>query len=199
MNPDELTKRLNEILPSDRSVVTDGGHNLGYPAMHMSVPGPAYYRLTADFGAVGMGLGVALGAAFGRPKVQSVVFVGDGGLCMVLGDLDTIAHYEIPIVVVVMNDRAYGAERHFLDLIGRPSRHALFTDIDFSAIAETLGIESVRVETFEQLEAVAPRLRAKRDRAILLDCRIDPKVRAHWLDDVMLKGRKRSSNSAPDI
>jgi thiamine pyrophosphate-dependent acetolactate synthase large subunit-like protein len=103
---------------------------------------------------------------------------------MTLGDLETVARYAIPLLVIVMNDRAYGAERHFLDLTDQPHRHSQFPDIDFAGVAGSLGLEAATVWTPDELEALTPRLRAPLEQPLLLDCKIDPALRAGWLEEL---------------
>jgi thiamine pyrophosphate-dependent acetolactate synthase large subunit-like protein len=182
IDPRALVERLDELLPANRTVVQDGGHFLGYPAIHLHVPGPGHFRLTADFASVGMGLGTALGVALGRPEAQTVLFIGDGGLAMTLGDLETVSRLRIPLLIIVMNDRAYGAERHLLDLWGMSHHQAQFPDIDFAAIARDLGIEGHSVRTIADLDLVAPALSIKRSTPQLLDCKILASMRAGWFE-----------------
>lgn len=185
LDPTAVAIAVNAALPANRTLVTDGGHSLGFPAMHVRVPGPDRYRLATEFGAVGMGLGVGIGAALGTPTAVTVVFVGDGALSMSLGDLETAARLEVPMVIVVMNDRAYGAERHFLELVGLPHRLALLPGNDFAAIGAAMGLESHRITTADDLANLPALLESPRTWAVLLDCVVDPDVRADWLDRAM--------------
>jgi thiamine pyrophosphate-dependent acetolactate synthase large subunit-like protein len=99
---------------------------------------------------------------------------------MTLGDLHTAAGLERPLVVAVMNDRAFGSERHHLDLEGLPNRHAQFADTDFAAVAAGMGIESATVRSVADLTGHASRLQ-RRASPLLLDCKINPAVRAPWM------------------
>jgi len=97
-----------------------------------------------------------------------VLFVGDGGMMMSLGDLETAARYRIPLLVVVMNDRAFGAERHVLTDAGRSGHHVEFPDVDFAAVASALGIPARTIRRPEDLEALAGVLEGP----LLLDCKL---------------------------
>jgi thiamine pyrophosphate-dependent acetolactate synthase large subunit-like protein len=189
VDPRTLVVALNELLPPDRVVVTDGGHQVGFSATALDVAGPGDLRLTPyDFGTLGMGLGVAIGAGVARPERTTALLIGDGGLLMTLGDLQSAARLGSPLVVVVMNDRAYGAERHFLALEGAPYGHALFPDTDFAGIAAALGIESATIRSTADLRAVAARLE-RRSSPLLLDCKLTAEVRAPWM--AALEGYRR--------
>jgi acetolactate synthase-1/2/3 large subunit len=183
MDPQTLILRLDELLHPSRVVVADGGHHAGFPAMLLPVGAPGRFLYTLDFAAVGMGLGSALGVAAARPDQSTVLFIGDGGLSMTLGDLATVAAQQPSLVIVVMNDNAWGAERHFLDLLELPHQHAELDDVDFAAVAAGLGLTSARIDALEQLDAHAERLSAPAGAPLLLDCRIHPELRARWMDE----------------
>jgi thiamine pyrophosphate-dependent acetolactate synthase large subunit-like protein len=155
----------------------------GFPAMYMRVDGPRRFRLTVDFSSIGLGLGTALGTAVARRSELSVAFIGDGGLLMSLGDLETAARYKVPLLTVVMNDRAYGAERHYLDFEGASHELAKFPDTDFAAIGRALGIQSHCVRTLGEARAALSSV-AGLCGPLLLDCKIRPDIRGRWLDDV---------------
>jgi acetolactate synthase I/II/III large subunit len=171
LDPRMVAVTLDRTLPEDRVIVLDSGRFMTSPARFIRVPGPGSFRLTADAGSIAIGLGIALGAAVARPKAANVLFVGDGGLSMSMGDLETAARNAVALIVVVMNDRAYGAEYVHLQADGLPADYAALPEIDFAGVARALGIEALTVSSMSELEAVAPRLRG-RSGPLLIDCRI---------------------------
>ena len=180
VDPRTLLLELDELLPADRAVVTDNGNFFGFVPPNLRVPDPDRFKLSSDFAVIGLGMGTALGCALARPEVCTVAVVGDGGLLMSLGELETLARLDLPMVVVVMNDCAYGAERHYLENRRFSGRTAMFPDTDFAAVAEALGISGVTVRSAADLRAVAPRL-TDRDGPLLLDCKTTPTVVAPFL------------------
>lgn len=183
LDPRVLCEQLDEILPADRMILSDGGHHVGFSAMYMRVQSPHRFRFTLDFAAVGLGLGAAIGAAVARPQEQTVLFIGDGGLTMTLGDLETIVRYQLPLLIIVMNDCAYGAERHFLDLAGLPHEHAQFPDLDFAALADSLGLQAKTIDSLSELQSIRQQISTRLTAPLLLDCKIDPALRAEWLEE----------------
>jgi thiamine pyrophosphate-dependent acetolactate synthase large subunit-like protein len=171
----------------DRTLVVDGGHFMGFPSMEIPVGDPSRYVFTLDFGSIGLGLGAAVGASVAHPGRVTVAAVGDGGLMMSLGELDTAVRYALPLVVVVYNDEAYGAEMHFLRMSGIPDGESRFATPPLDAIARSMGAEGHRVTTLAELEALRPRL-AEATGPILLDCRVTDRVRAAWLEEAFQRG-----------
>ena len=182
IDPRTLLAALEPMLPRERTIATDSGHFMGFPAMYLSVPDSAGYVLTQGFQAVGIGLASALGAAVARPDRLTVAVLGDGGLRMSLGEIDTAVAYRLPVLIVVINDAAYGAEVHHFIELGFPTDIAELEDRDFAAIARAMGAKGVTVRNVSDLEVVGEWLNS-REGPMLLDCKVNPRVRAQWLEE----------------
>lgn len=186
LDPRTVCARLDDLLPRDRSLVTDGGHFCGFPAGYLSVADPGAFVFALDFGAVGLGLGTAIGAAVGQPDRLTVLGIGDGGLMMSLGDLDTAVRYGIPLLILVLDDGAYGAEMHFLRMLGMPDEESLFTTPDLAAVATALGARGMRIDALEQLEEVATAA-ADHNGPLVVHVPVNRDVRAGWLEEAFAR------------
>lgn len=82
-----------------------------------------------------------------------------------------------------MNDRAYGAERHFLELRGLPIGRSTFPEADFAGIAAALGYESATIASVGDLQSLAGML-ANPSGPILLDCLINPMIASPFMAEV---------------
>jgi acetolactate synthase I/II/III large subunit len=171
LDPRTVAVTLDELLPENRTLVIDAGRFMTSPSRFIRVPGPDCFRLTADAGSIGVGLGPALGAAVARPGSQTVLFIGDGGLSLSIADLETAARHRIPLIAVAMNDHGYGAERLCLAADGLPLDGADIDDMDFAAVARAVGIEAATARTVDELRSHAAAL-AGRTTPFLLDCKI---------------------------
>lgn len=176
MDPRSLAIELDRMLPAGRNAVYDAGNFLQIIPF-IKVPGPDHIKNTVDFASIGMGFGTALGFACGTPDRTTVLFVGDGGFLMTMSELETVAREDLPLVIVVMNDCAYGAELHYLQMRDMPVGTAMFPDVDFAPVAQAFGFEAHTVRTLEQLRELAPLL-ADPQGPILLDCKINASVAA---------------------
>ena len=189
MDPRSCAIDIDRLLPPDRNAVYDAGNFLQI-IPYVSGLGPDHLKTSMDFASVGMGLGTALGFARGCPQRTTVLFVGDGGLMMSLGDLETAVREDIPLVVVVLNDCAYGAELHYLRLRQMPVAQSLFADIDFAPLAQSFGFQAWTVRSVEELRDLAPVL-ANPQGPILIDCKINADVAAGYHTEVLAHTHKR--------
>ncbi len=176
-----LGLELEQILPQDRNLVVDGGNFLGI-VPYLSVPDPGAFKMIGDFASIGLAIGAGLGVAKGRPDRTTVMVIGDGGFLMTMGDLETIVREDLPMVVVLMNDCAYGAELHFLKLRQQPVAMSVFPDVDYAPIAASFGFDAETIRTVEDLHRVAPRLR-KPEGPIFLDCKLNADVAAAFMSE----------------
>uniref|UniRef100_UPI002493B35E thiamine pyrophosphate-binding protein n=1 Tax=Litoreibacter halocynthiae TaxID=1242689 RepID=UPI002493B35E len=116
-------ERLEDALPDDRILVTDGGRFMTEVWCRISAPDPHSFVVTANFGSIGLGLAEAIGAGVAAPDRPVVVFSGDGGFMMGgINEFNTAVRLGLDLVVIVANDSAYGAEHiQFLDRKMDPS------------------------------------------------------------------------------
>jgi len=181
LDPRTLALELDKILPQDRNIVVDGGNFLGV-VPYLSVPDPGCFKMIGDFASIGLGFGAALGVAKARPGKTTVLVIGDGAFLMTMGELETVVREDLPIVIVLMNDCAYGAELHFLRLRQQPVAKSMFPDVDFAPVAESFGFEAATIRTLADLHKLAAKLR-KPDGPIFLDCKINADVAAPFMSE----------------
>lgn len=182
IDPRTLTIALDDLLPMERTVATDSGHFLGYPSMYLAVPDQQGFVFSQAFQSVGLGLASGIGAAVARPDRLCVAAIGDGGALMALGELETAARYRLPMVVVIYNDAAYGAEVHHFGPLGHPVHLTRFPDTDFAALARAAGAEGITVRDSGELSPIKAWLE-RRDGPLVIDAKVNPDVRAEWLEE----------------
>lgn len=159
LDPRAVIARLDAELPAERTVVVDGGHFLEFPVAGLRVPDPYGFQLLLDFGSIGLGIGAGVGAALARPARRTVLVVGDGGFLMGLPDLDTAVRHRVPLLVVVLNDAAYGAEYHHLARRGQPAELATFDTASLAGMASAMGAVATRIDTAADLPLLAAAVR----------------------------------------
>lgn len=185
IDPRTLTAALDELLPLERTVATDSGHFMGYPAGYLRVPDEAGFCFTQSFQSVGLGLATGIGAALARPDRLPVVACGDGGFLMGISEFETAVRLcrsgelGLGMLVVVYDDAGYGAEfHHFADDDQSTVR---FPDADLAAIARGYGADAATVRSVGDLDGVRGWLDGPRDRPLLLDAKVTSDEPAWWL------------------
>jgi thiamine pyrophosphate-dependent acetolactate synthase large subunit-like protein len=149
---------------------------------YLSVPDPGRFKRTSDFASIGLGFGTALGVAKARPDETTVLVIGDGGFQMTMGELETVVREDLPLVIVLMNDCAYGAELHFLKMRDLPVAKSVFPDVDYAPIAEAFGFQAATVRTLDDLQKLAPLL-ARPDGPLFIDCKLNAAVAAPFMSE----------------
>ncbi|WP_406070629.1 thiamine pyrophosphate-binding protein [Micromonospora sp. NBC_01638] len=128
-------------LPQRRTTVVGVGHFGGWPNLLLDSPAVDRALIAPwDFGSIGVGLPFAVGAATGRPDRPVVAFEGDGSLLTGLGELDTLARTGAAVLLIVLDDAAYGAEVRKLRPRGVDPSLARFPERDLAAVARALGV-----------------------------------------------------------
>ncbi|WP_326837410.1 thiamine pyrophosphate-binding protein [Amycolatopsis rhabdoformis] len=167
--------RLDGLLPARRNVVSDSGRfvHAAWPYLH--VPEARGFTAMGAFGAVGLGLAGAVGMSFARPDEPTVCVIGDGGFMMSPAELATAVRENLPLVVVVFNDGAYGAEYHKLAAYRIDPAHSFMSWPDIRGVAQGFGARAISVRKLEELDEVAS-LTANLDGPLVIDIRLDPTV-----------------------
>ena len=181
IDPRTLTIALDDILPAERVLSVDSGNFMGYPSMFLSVPDEGGFCFTQAFQSIGLGLATAIGAALAQPGRLPVAALGDGGALMSAAELDTVRRLGLPMVVVVYNDDAYGAEVHHFAPEGHPLDTVTFPETDIAAVACGYGFEGVTVRGPDDLAPVAAWVSGPRTAPLLIDAKVTGERGAWWL------------------
>jgi acetolactate synthase-1/2/3 large subunit len=166
-----LCRELNKTLPADAILVADGGfagHWTGL--LYDTKSAGRHFIPDRGFASIGYGLPGGMGAALAAPDRPVVAISGDGGFNMMLGELETARRTRCGLTVIVVNNAASGyvkALQHAM--MGGRYQSADLNEMDYAAIARTMGCGGIRVE---DPEALAPALRQgmeERSRPTVID------------------------------
>ena len=183
IDPRTLSIALDDVLPAERTVVIDSGNFMGYPSMFLRVPDAAGFCFTQAYQSIGLGLATALGAAVARPERLTVAALGDGGFLMSASELTTAVRLGLPLVVVVYNDAAYGAEVHHFGPHGHPLDIVRFPDEDLAAIGRGFGCAGATVRSRDDLGAVTVWLAGARRQPLVIDAKVASSHASWWLEE----------------
>jgi thiamine pyrophosphate-dependent acetolactate synthase large subunit-like protein len=148
LDPRDVVEALEEALPLDWEMVNSGGHCSWFFAQMPSRPQEKFLTIR-EFGAIGNGISFAMGVAAARPDRTVVLFDGDGSLMMHVQELETIKRHRLNILIVVINDGAYGSEVHKMRSEGFSDDGSVFGYCDFAGIARGFGLQG---RTFKSLD-----------------------------------------------
>jgi acetolactate synthase-1/2/3 large subunit len=142
---EETARRLGK----EAIVATDVGQHQMWTAQFYPFSRPRSFLTSGGLGTMGFGLAAALGAKLGRPDCPVALFTGDGSFRMNCAELGTAKYYGIPILMVLINNRALGMVRQWQNFFyeKRYSETALDRPPDFVKLAEAYGIPAYRAET----------------------------------------------------
>ncbi|HEY6628483.1 MAG TPA: thiamine pyrophosphate-dependent enzyme, partial [Acidimicrobiia bacterium] len=153
LDPRIVLMQLDQILPPHRMTITDTAHQIEWPSRYLSVRKPNTYLSCVGAGAVGNSLGTSIGAALGT-DLLTVCVLGDGALMMSLAELDTSVRAGANLLVVVMNDSAFGAEVHKVRKLGLTDRLAVFPPVNFAGVMSALGGRGIRLNQPSDVDQV---------------------------------------------
>ncbi|WP_320415033.1 thiamine pyrophosphate-binding protein [Kocuria sp. cx-116] len=182
LDPRVFSREVNTLLPAERVVSVDSGNFMGYPSAYLDVPDEFGFCFTQAFQSIGLGLGTAIGAALARPDRLPVLATGDGGFFMAISELETAVRLGLPLVVLVYNDSAYGAEIHHFDRASEEDLETVtFPETDIAAIARGYGAHGITVRSLADLPGVTHWLDGPREVPLVVDARIASDGGAWWL------------------
>jgi thiamine pyrophosphate-dependent acetolactate synthase large subunit-like protein len=183
IDPRTLSIALDDLLPAERVVAVDSGNFMGYPSMYLSVPDDDGFCFTQAFQSIGLGLFTAVGAALAQPRRLPVAALGDGGALMAIAELETVVRLGLPMVIVVYDDEAYGAEVHHFGPDGHPLDTVRFPPTDIASIGRGFGCEGVTVRSRDDLKAVHDWVRSPRDKPLVIDAKVVSDRGSWWLEE----------------
>ena len=179
IDPRTLSIGLDDVLPRERTVAVDSGNFMGYPSAYLAVPDEAGFCFTQAFQSIGLGLATAIGAARARPDRLAVAALGDGGALMAAAELETVVRLGLPMVVVVYDDRGYGAEVHHFPDVDHAT--VTFPELDLAAVGRGYGFETATVRASADLKDVADWVAGPRRAPLLVHAPIASDGGSWWL------------------
>jgi acetolactate synthase I/II/III large subunit len=177
VDPRMLMMALDGMLPEERILCVDAGQQARFAIRYIRTRDPRHLVYSIDFGGLGLGFGTAAGAAIANRQTLVVCAVGDGGAMMALGDLESLARLRLPVLVVISNDEAYGAEVNALAELGLQTKLAETPAPSFEAMARSMGAHAATIRRVADLEVVERWMRERSSLPLVLDCRVNPAVR----------------------
>ena len=141
MHPYQAVAAIADALPERTVVIGDGAEAYHWLNEVIRQQETGSYITHGFLGAVGFGMGLAIGAQCAHRERPVLCLAGDGAIGFGLAEFDTLARHALPIVVVVMNNRSWGASQHFQEMIGNPVFGTRLSEAKYHDVAVALGCE----------------------------------------------------------
>ena len=173
LHPQQVIRTLSDLLQGKGIIVSEVGQNQMWAAQHYGFTRSRQWITSGGLGTMGYGFPAAMGAHYACPDETVVVIAGDGSFQMNIQELGTVAQYNIPVKIVILNNQYLGMVRQWQELFyERRYSYTELPSVDFVGIAAAYGIPGQQVtkpsDTEEALKAAI-----NHDGPYLLDFRIE--------------------------
>ncbi len=175
--PQEILQAVNEIKNDNDIIATDVGQHQMWVAQYSKIEKDKTLLTSGGMGTMGYGMGAAIGAQCAHPEKRVFLITGDGSFHMNLNELVTMKSYNLPVVIVVMNNTVLGMVRQWQKLFyeNRFSQTDPHRATDFVALAGAFGIDGLRITKKEDINPVLQQAFDLK-KPVVVDCRISPDV-----------------------
>ena len=173
--PEQFIEAVNKLKADGDIIATDVGQHQMWVAQYGRFENERTLLTSGGMGTMGFGMGAAIGAQVSHPDKRVFLFTGDGSFHMNLNELVTMKSYDLPVIVLVMNNTVLGMVRQWQKLFygNRFSQTDPHRATDFVKLANAFGVEGMRITKSEEIE---PTLKKALDMntTVVIDCQISP-------------------------
>ncbi|EGT3995728.1 TPA: biosynthetic-type acetolactate synthase large subunit [Clostridioides difficile] len=175
-HPQSILKKINEkyeTLKKPTVVVTDVGQHQMWAAKYWNFKGNKSFITSAGLGTMGFGLGAAIGAKVGNIDKNVVLVTGDGSFRMNCNELATVANYNVPMLILLLNNRTLGMVRQWQKLFSneRYSQTDINENVDYVKLVNAYKIDGYKISNMEELGKVLDVIDF--NKPVFLQCDID--------------------------
>jgi acetolactate synthase-1/2/3 large subunit len=170
--PREILRTIQQYAPPDAIYTTEVGQHQMWAAQFLNIGKPRRFISSGGLGAMGFGLGAAIGAAIGTGR-RVINIAGDGSFRMNFQEIITAVKYNVPVTIVIMDNHALGMVRQWQKMFygERYCQTTLDAPIDYAALAASLGARGCAVRSPGELDA-AVRQAFAHDGPSLIACNV---------------------------
>ncbi|AWO77811.1 MULTISPECIES: acetolactate synthase 3 large subunit [Serratia] len=201
IKPQAVIETLHRLTKGDAYVTSDVGQHQMFAALYYPFDKPRRWINSGGLGTMGFGLPAALGVKLALPEETVVCVTGDGSIQMNIQELSTALQYNLPVVVVNLNNRYLGMVKQWQDMIysGRHSQSYMDSLPDFVKLAEAYGHVGIAIRTPDELESKLAQALAEKERLVFVDVTVDEtehvypmQIRGGSMDEMWLSKTERT-------
>lgn len=174
LTPQYVLEKIFELTKGEAIVATEVGQHQIWTAQHYKFTKPRTFVSSGGLGTMGFGLGASIGAQIASPGTRVFNIAGDGSFRMNLNELATAVEYNLPVIVVIMNNHVLGMVRQWQNMFydGRFSNTTIDRTTDFVKLAEAFGAVGLRLTEKSRVEETIQKA-LEANRPVVIDCEID--------------------------
>ena len=175
IKPQQVIETIYRITQGKAYIASDVGQHQMFTALHYPFDAPRHWVNSGGLGTMGFGLPAALGVKLAHPSDTVVCITGDGSIQMNIQELSTAKQYDIPIVIICLNNHFLGMVKQWQDLIyaGRHSQTYMNSLPDFVKLAESYGLVGIGINHPAELESKLAEAFAIKNKLVFVDINID--------------------------
>lgn len=175
LKPQYIIEKISELTNGDAIITTEVGQNQMWTAQYFKFKNPRSFITSGGLGTMGFGLGASMGAQIACPEKKVFNIAGDGCFRMNCNELATAVEYNIPVIIVVLNNHVLGMVRQWQSMFygSRFSATNLAgRTTDFVKLAEAYGAAAYNITKKEEVEDTIKKA-LKENRPVVINCEID--------------------------
>lgn len=173
--PEYLSHMINKLAADNAIFTADVGEPTVWAARYLQMKKDQRLLGSFNHGSMASAMPQAIGAQLTYPGRQVISLSGDGGFAMLMGDILTIAQYNLPVKIIIFNNSSLGFVAMEMKVAGIPPYGTDLKNPDFARMAEAIGIKGIRLEDPANVEAALEKAFAH-DGPVLVDAVVNPAV-----------------------
>ena len=175
IKPQQVLETIYRLTKGNAYVASDVGQHQMFAALHYPFDKPRRWINSGGLGTMGFGLPAALGVKLADPKATVVCITGDGSIQMNIQELSTAKQYDIPIVIICLNNHFLGMVKQWQDLIyaGRHSQTYMDSLPNFVKLAEAYDHVGIQIAKPEELEEKLKQAFSIKNKLVFVDINVD--------------------------
>ncbi|MDG1750905.1 MAG: acetolactate synthase 3 large subunit [Thalassotalea sp.] len=196
IKPQRVVEAMYKITKGEAYVCSDVGQHQMFAAQYYPFAKPRQWINSGGLGTMGFGLPAAMGVKLAFPDSHVICITGDGSIQMNIQELSTCLQYNLPVVIVTLNNRSLGMVRQWQDMIygGRHSSSYMESIPDFVKLAEAYGHVGIKIDRLDELDSKLTEAFEIKNRLVFVDICVDEKehvypmqIKHGAVDDMWIK------------
>jgi pyruvate dehydrogenase (quinone) len=175
IKPQVIAKAVSDELDDNAIISVDCGTNTSWAARYINIRKGMKFSVSGTLSSMANGLPYAIAAQIAFPERQSVAFVGDAGITMLMGEFATAVQYDLPIKVIVIKNNTLGMIRwEQMGFLGNPEFGVEFSPIDWVKFAEACGGKGYAIKEPNEVKSIMQQAMKEEKKPTIIEAYVDP-------------------------